>query len=253
VATASQPLKCPQCGAPIAPADDNPLLDCPFCGTRIYLDASHAVLHFIVEPRLDAARAGEALGRWLRSREVVGPLVPSSSELVFFPIWHLTARGTISVIPAAGALFAGLDKIEIPAGDQKIFSHEKVRGARGEAARLVEATVPLEAAISRVGGSDPSARLVHVPLHLVAYSFYGAVYRAAIDACSGQIYPVTAPRSSESVIDRKFAALLAAGLVLNLIALALFRGAPLFSLALLGGISAGLYAVGMNLARWMES
>src|SRR5206468_5168420 len=86
VATAPDPLKCPNCGAPITPADDNPLLDCSFCGTRIYVDTSHAVLHLVVEPRLDGARAAEALARWLRNREVVGPVVPCSSELVFFPM-----------------------------------------------------------------------------------------------------------------------------------------------------------------------
>jgi DNA-directed RNA polymerase subunit RPC12/RpoP len=259
-AVAIQPpsLKCPQCGAPIEPVEDSPFLSCPFCATRIFIDASHAVLHFMVEPRLDAVRATEALGRWLRDREVVGSIVPSASELVFFPMWQVTSRGSTRIVAAAGALFEGLEKIQIPAGDQKVFSAERARGVKGEAARVVEAAVPLESALARAvardAGPDPAgARLVHVPLFLLDYSFYGMPYRAAVDAASGQIYPITAPRSSESRIDVAFAGLLAAGLAANLIALLLFKTAPVASIALLAGCSWGLYAIGMRLARWMES
>lgn len=277
VATQPPSLKCPQCGAPIEPSEDTSFLSCPFCGTRIFLDASHAVLHFIVEPRLDAVKSAEALGRWLRSREVVGRIVPSSSELVFFPLWQVTARGAAQIVPGAGALFEGLERIQIPAGDQKVFQAARAKGTRGEAARVVEATVPLEAALARAAArgsglgaskagaaaseavrdpkllADAEARLVHIPLFIINYSFLGVPYRAAIDASSGQVYPITAPRSSESRIDAAFAGLLGAGLILNLIALFLFRSAPVLSLALLAGCSLGLYAMGMRLARWMES
>jgi len=247
------PLKCPQCGAPIAPDEDDALLNCAFCGTRIFLDASHAVRHFLIEPILDGGKASEAIGRWLKNREVVGTVTVRASELVFFPMWQITAGASDRLVPGAGALFAGLDKVEIPAGDRKLFSTERVRGPRGEAARCVEATVPLEAALKRLSVDDAPARLVHVPLHLVTYACHGVDYTAAVDACSAAIYPFTVPRSSEGSIDAKFAGLLGAGLVLNLAALSFFGMAPLFSLALLAGIAWGLYAFGVRLARWMES
>ncbi len=255
--------------------EDDPFLSCSFCGTRVFLDASRAVRHLIVEPRLDRAMAASSLARWLKSQEVVGQVVPSSSELVFFPLWQITTRGTARVIPAAGALYEGLERIPIPAGDQKVFAQDRVKGARGEPARLIEATVPLQAALARsaarasgLGESkiaagpsdqgaappeDAEARLIHVPLHLLVYPYHGVEYRAAVDASEGKVYPVSAPRSAESRIDLAFAGLLGAGLVLNLAALSFFRGAPLVSLALLGAVTWGIYAVGMRLARWMES
>jgi hypothetical protein len=94
---------------------------------------------------------------------------------------------------------------------------------------------------------------VHVPLFVLTYDYFGVPYRAAVDASSGQVYPITAPRSSEGRIDTAFAAILGAGFVLDLLALGLFRSAPLLSLALLAGTSWGLYAMGIRLARWMES
>jgi len=255
VATQPPSSRCPQCGGPIDRVEDTSFLSCPFCGTRIYLDASHAVLHFIVEPRLDALKASESLSRWLRSREVVGRVGTSSSDLVFFPLWQVTSRGASRVVPGAGALYEGLEKIQIPAGDQKVFSPERAKGAKGEIARVVEATVPLESALARASAplADVTVRLVHVPLYVLTYDYFGVPYRAAVDASSGQIYPITAPRSSEGRIDTGFAALLGAGFVLDILALTIFRSAPLLSLALLAGFSWALYAMGMRLARWMES
>ncbi|MBI3451071.1 MAG: zinc ribbon domain-containing protein [Acidobacteria bacterium] len=255
MATASPHPKCPQCGAPIDPVEETDFLSCPFCGTRIFLDPAGAVLHLIVEPRIDAAKALQALARWLKNREVVGPIVPVASEIVFFPLWEVTARGAVKIVPGAGAIFDGLDRIQIPPGDAKIFSAERAKGPHGETARIVEASVPLEAALARAAAqpADAVTRLVHVPLVILSYTFFGAPYRAAVDASSGQIYPITVPRSAESRIDVAFAALLASGLVLNLIALFLLRAAPLLSLAILGVVSWGLYALGMKLAGWMES
>jgi hypothetical protein len=278
VATQTPEMRCPQCGGLIEAVEDDPFLSCNFCGARVFLDAARVVRHFIVEPRLDAGAAAASLARWLKGREVVGGVVPVSSALVFFPLWQVTIRGRVITIPAAGALYEGLDRLEVPAGDQKVFSAERAAGPRGEAAEVIEATVPLQAALARAAASasglsaskiaaggaakDPvpagaadgaEARLVHVPLHAIAYTYQEGAYRAAVDAASGQIHPVTAPRSSESRIDMAFAALLGGGLVLNLLALVLFRSAPLFAAALLGAIAWGLYAAGMRLARWSES
>ena len=271
-------LRCPQCGGPIQPVEDDPFLSCSFCGSHVFLDSGRAVRHFILEPSLDPGMAASALSRWLKDREIVGGAAPSSSELVFFPLWEISAKGGTSVLPAAGALYEGLDRIVIPAGDLKVYAPERATGVRGGKARVVEATVPLVAALSRgaarvsglteskiaagaatpPGGSavqapEAEARLLHVPLHLVTYGYRGSVYAAAVDACSGRIYPVTTPRSSESRIDGAFALLLGVGLVLNLVALSFLRRAPLFSIALLGVIAFGLYGMGLRIARWMES
>ena len=277
VATKPPQLCCPQCGAPIQPVEDDPFLSCSFCGSHVFLDAAGAVRHFLVEPSIDAGTATSALVRWLKSREVVGRIVPASSDLVFFPLWQVTMRGRTIAVPAAGALFEGLDRIDVPSGDQKVYALERVKGAHGEPARVIESSVPLAAALSRAAARtsdlsaskialrgaadladsslvpDHEARLVHVPLFIIQYPFHETTYTAAVSASSGDVYPVTAPRSSESRIDAAFAWLLAGGLALNLIALLFFGMAPLFSVALLGGIAWALYATGANLARRMES
>jgi hypothetical protein len=116
-------------------------------------------------------------------------------------------------------------------------------GAAADAAGAAGAALPAGAEV----------RLVHVPLHVIRYDYQGTTYAAAVEGSTGQVHPITAPRSSESRIDLAFAALLAAGLVLNLAALSLFRAAPAVSVVLLGAVSWGLYAAGTRLARWMES
>ncbi|HZE88063.1 MAG TPA: hypothetical protein VE404_00880, partial [Verrucomicrobiae bacterium] len=136
MATASLHSKCPQCGAPIDPVEETDFLSCPFCGTRIFLDAAGAVLHLLVEPRIDAAKAAQELARWLKNREIVGPIVPVASETVFFPLWEVTARGAVKIIPGSGAIFDGLNRIQIPPGDEKIFSAERAKGPHGEPARI---------------------------------------------------------------------------------------------------------------------
>jgi hypothetical protein len=249
-------------------------LSCPFCAARVFFDTAHAVLHRIVEPRLDAAGAAAALRRWLKDREVVGRIAPSSCDLVFFPLWQVSSTGRTRIVPAAGALFDGLERIEVPAGDQKAFAPSRATDARGHPARVVDATVPLEAALARASArgldlgtpgrllqntgrakrvADASARLIHVPLFIVNYSLHGVAYRAAVDATSGHIYPITAPRSSEGRLDVVFGGLLASGLAANLIAFSFLKAAPLLSAILLATVSGGVYLLGMKLARWMES
>ena len=271
--------RCPQCGGPVTAIEDDPFLPCGFCGAHLYLDDSAAVRHFLVDPALDRSSAAAALSRWLKDREVVGAPAPSSVVLVFLPFWQVRSRGRDSVVPASGALFEGIDRIEIPAGDQRVFSVERAKGPNGEEARLMEATVPLLAAAARLRldrrgsrssftgvGAEVSdrameaaaldgveARLVHVPLYLIAYLHQGGEYNAAVDACTGRIYPVTAPRSADSRIDLAFSLLLAAGLVLNLGALSLFRDYPPLSIFLLALIAWGFCSAGMRLSRWTES
>lgn len=258
------PLRCPQCGAPVQPAEDDPFLACSYCATRVFLDAAGAVRHFILDPVLDAPTAHSALSRWLRGREVTGAPLPMTAEIVFFPMWDLAGREGSVAVPGAGVIFEGLDRMAIPAGDLMVFAPDRVKGPRGEPARLIEASVPLEAARSRgaarlrgLGESRIAAgipaRLIHVPLHFLTYAMHGGVYSAAVDACSGEVHPITAPRSAESRIDLSFASILAAGLVLQVGALCLFTMAPIFSLALAGLISWGLYAAGMSLSRRLES
>ena len=277
MASSDPSLRCPQCGAPARPVEDDPFLSCPFCGAHLFLDAGGAVRHFIVQPRLDRAMAGAALVRWLKDREVVGAAGTVSSEMVFLPIWQLVIRGRTHLVPAAGTIYEGLDRLAIPAGDQRVFDAGIAKGPRGESARLIEAAVPLRAAAARVSSSrgrisssesgNPDeertrgeqglegveARLIHVPLHLLAYQHNGAGYHAAVEASAGRVYPVTVPRSAENRIDAALAALLAGGLVANLLALSLIRSVPLLSVALLGLVWWALYGFGMKLATWMES
>ena len=199
-------ITCAQCGGELHPDEGQSFLECPFCGSAVYLDKSQVVFHWYLAATLDEANARTALARWMAGNQTVKDLDKKSRLLgisfEYFPLWYFKRRDgggreTILLEPAAATSISELRRLNLPAGDlRKYESHLD--------AQSHQPTVPLQAALGwleqrRIPAQEVIEKaMVHIPLFLCKYSFKDKVYTAVIDGATGRVFASIFPAKSEA-------------------------------------------------------
>lgn len=203
--TQASTLLCQQCAAPLVVEPGSALSTCEYCGTVNYLDRSEAVLHYAVEPTLDAAGAVAALRRWMAGNDTVKGLDASaritSQNFVYFPLWLArTVRNNDEVIhlrPAAAASITELSQLSMLAAE--LVPYDDALDA--DAVRPTVPLTTLKKWLVEGEGVDAAAirdvSLVHVPAYVFKYAHNGESYTAAVDAASGRVLAAIFPEKYE--------------------------------------------------------
>ncbi len=206
-------LPCPQCGAAITLADDQPFRSCEHCSATLFLDLGHFVLHAYVAPRLDVRSAPGALQRFLKSAEITAPVSEVRAELVYLP-FAVFARyeGTGSVLlTLLGGRSLPFDARAF-SGALEPYDRAKARGT------ILEPELTLEEGRTLAGAApEDQGRLVHVPFHQIRYSCAGRSYRAVLSALDGSGHAEVLPPASTASLDRSYAAWAAAATLVFLL------------------------------------
>jgi hypothetical protein len=233
-------VRCTQCGADVAIAADQTVLQCPFCSTALLVEAGETVFREVMLATVRAHEAADHLKRFMAGRETVAGLDKHARigqpQLVYFPFWAFRvadASGERVVLePAAPSSLQGLQGMTLPPGEAKSWSEELTGDAP-----MLEVEIPMATARTwldeRLG--KPAVRrvmLFHIPFYRFSYSYKNRAYRAAVEAVSGRVLPADFPAKAEA----PFVAV--AGLALAVFGIEGLVISNLFAKAVVYGISA---------------
>ena len=163
---------------------------CPFCGTGLVLDLTGVRRHFLYRPRRAVADVLPLLRRWCDAHAFPRLSSLSSPRLTYYPFWRYEGRGRPRLIPGWTTLEGRWTAVAAPEAEQVLFDPSSVGGAR-----VVEADVAELAARARLSGTEDAGAgdLVHVPFYELTFAIGDSRMDAALDACSGQVYPRQLP------------------------------------------------------------
>jgi hypothetical protein len=199
-------ITCAQCGGELHPDAGQTFLECPYCGSAIYLDKAQVVFHWYLAATLDEAKARSALARWMAGNQTVKDLDKkanlTASAFEYFPLWyfkHKSPNGneTILLEPAAATSVSELRRLILPAGDLRKYETRLDSQAHPP-------SVPLEAALewlARRGvppGEIVEKALVHIPLFTIKYAFQGKAYTAIVEGATGGVFANLFPAKAEA-------------------------------------------------------
>jgi predicted RNA-binding Zn-ribbon protein involved in translation (DUF1610 family) len=259
------PLLCPQCGGELHPDEGQIFLDCPYCGSTVFIDKSRVIFHWYLAPTLDEAQAGGALRRWMAGNETVKDLDKKSAvtqvTFEYFPVWYLKRRQPNGseetfIELAAATSVSELRRMRLTAGDLvKYDSHLDPQSQTP--------TVPLQTALEWLGqratggGELVEQFLVHIPLFTFKYQFKGQVYTAIVEAGSGVVFANIYPAKAETPYQAIGCATALVYLVLAFVPIvgAFMGGYSGTGLGLLGCVGVGLLLapVMFGLAAWVAA
>lgn len=198
-------LLCPQCGGELHPDEGQIFLDCPYCGSTVFIDKSRVIFHWFLAPTLDEAKAGGALRRWMAGNETVKDLDQKSTvtqvSFEYFPVWYLKRRQPngkeeILIELAAATSVSELRHIRLLAGDLRKYDASLD-------AQSQPPSVPLPTALGWLAergvpqGEIIEQFLVHIPLYTFKYVYKGQIYTAIVEAGTGSVFANIYPAKAE--------------------------------------------------------
>ncbi len=200
-------IKCTQCGGDVTVQQDETFIECPFCGSALFLDKKKVVFHYVINSNFKPNEAEGNLKRWMGGNHTVKDLDKKSTitktDFYYFPVWYFKTKDAsgdkIYIQPAAATSVSEIKKIPIPAGALKFY--EKGQFNDDE---MVQPDVLYDSAKAwlQSSGVNPDnvaeAALVHVPFYQFYYTFNNQTYTALVEASSGQVYANIYPAKSEA-------------------------------------------------------
>jgi hypothetical protein len=237
-------LLCPQCGGELHPDEGQIFLDCPYCGSTVFIDKARVIFHWYLAPTLDEAQAGGALRRWMAGNQTVKDLDKKSTitqvTFEYFPVWYLKRRQPNGseetfIELAAATSVSELRHVRLPAGDLRKYDSRLDPESQPP-------TVPLQTALSWLAkrdfgqGEQVEQFLVHIPLFTFKYTFKGQVYTAILEAGTGEVFANIYPAKAETPYQ-------AIGCITALVYV-LLAFAPLVGAAMNGTAGTGLGLLG---------
>ena len=205
-APAPAEFHCTQCGGVLHPDEGQSFLECPFCGSSVYLDRSGVAFHWALRRTLSPADAEAALRRWMASNDTVKDLDRKShivsTTFQYFPLLYVkerdaaTGRENVFVELAAATSISELKRLDIPSGDLQKYDPALD-------AEAVTPSVPLSAMLSwlQPRGVEvhevAEAAIVHVPVTIFKYRFGNQTYTAMVEGASGQVIANIFPAKAE--------------------------------------------------------
>ena len=125
-------IKCTQCGADVTVQQDATFIDCPYCGSALFLDKKKVVFHYVINSNFKPNEAEGNLKRWMAGNHTVKDLdkkcTITKTDFYYFPVWYFKTKDAsgdkISIQPAATTSVSEIKKIPIPAGSLKFYEKE---------------------------------------------------------------------------------------------------------------------------------
>ncbi len=200
-------IKCTQCGADVTVQQDATFIDCPYCGSALFLDKKKVVFHYVINSNFKPNEAEGNLKRWMAGNHTVKDLdkkcTITKTDFYYFPVWYFKTKDAsgdkISIQPAATTSVSEIKKIPIPAGSLKFYEKELYNDDQ-----MVKPDVLYDSAKTwlQSSGVDPNniaeAALVHVPFYQFYYTYNNQTFTAIVEASSGQVYANIYPAKSEA-------------------------------------------------------
>jgi DNA-directed RNA polymerase subunit RPC12/RpoP len=219
-------IKCTQCGADVDVQQDETFIDCPYCGSALFLDKKKVVFHYVIENNFKPNEAEGNLKRWMAGNQTVKDLDKKAqmvkTSFYYFPVWYFKVKDSAGdrfyIQPAATTSVSEIKKIPIPAGALKFYDKTKYNENEMIApdvlydsakAWLKESGINLE--------SVTEAALVHIPIYQFYYNFNNQSYTAIVEASSGLVYANIYPAKSETPFRVLFAMSIAGYIVTSII------------------------------------
>ncbi len=230
-------------------------LNCPYCGSAVFVDKTRVVFHYQLSPTLNPDQALGALKRWMSGSQTIKDLdkkaVISAQTFEYFPLWYFrwaqAGREGISLEPAAATAVTEIRALSVPAGDLKPYSPELENQSTAP-------SVPVEAALAWLKQQNGEVEiressLVHVPVYHFKYQYQNKSYTALVEAGTGQVFANLYPAKAEA--PYRVIGGITAGVYLLLALLAAFGGGTGIITALILAIAAApvLFAI----AAWVAS
>lgn len=200
-------FRCSQCGGVLHPDEGRSFLDCPYCGSAVYLDKSKVVFHWSLKRTVTPSAAEANLRRWMAGNQTVKGLDRKaqfvSTIFRYFPLWYVKEKdessGQENVFTelAAATSISEIRSLDIPAGDLQKYDPALDP-------ETIAPSVPFKAMLSwlEVRGAMPSeiaeAALVHVPIYVFKYKFGDQTYTAVVEGASGKVFASLFPRKAEA-------------------------------------------------------
>jgi DNA-directed RNA polymerase subunit RPC12/RpoP len=219
-------IKCTQCGADVTVQQDETFIDCPYCGSALYLDKKKVVFHYVINSNFKPNEAEGNLKRWMAGNHTVKDLdkkaVMGKSEFYYFPVWYFKVKDAsgdkIFIQPAATTSVSEIKKLTIPAGALKFYEKNLYNDDE-----MVQPDVLLDNArtwLQNTGvdiNNIAEAALVHIPFYKFNYTFNNQSYTAVVEASSGQVYANLYPAKSEAPFKILFGVSIAAFIVTTIL------------------------------------
>lgn len=219
-------IKCTQCGADVTVQQDETFIDCPFCGSALYLDKKKVVFHYVINSNFKPNEAEGNLKRWMAGNQTVKDLdqkaVMGKSNFYYFPVWYFKVKDAsgdkIYIQPAASTSVSEIKKLSIPAGALKFYEKDQYNDDQ-----MVAPDVLLDSARAwlQTTGVDinniAEAALVHIPFYQFHYTYNNNTFTAVVEASSGQVYANIYPAKSEAPFKIVFGVSIAAFVITTIL------------------------------------
>jgi len=200
-------IKCTQCGADVTVQQDATFIDCPYCGSALFLDKKKVVFHYVINSNFKPNEAEGNLKRWMAGNQTVKDLdkkcTITKTDFYYFPVWYFKTKDSsgdkIYIQPAATTSVSEIKKIPIPAGALKFYEKELYNDDQ-----MLKPDVLYDSAKTwlQSSGVDPNniaeAALVHIPFYQFYYTYNNQTYTGIVEASSGQVYANIYPAKSEA-------------------------------------------------------
>jgi DNA-directed RNA polymerase subunit RPC12/RpoP len=219
-------IKCTQCAADVTVQQDETFIDCPFCGSALYLDKKKVVFHYVINSNFKPNEAEGNLKRWMAGNHTVKDLDSKAqitkNNFYYFPVWYFKVKDAsgdkIFIQPAASTSVSEIKKITIPAGALKFYDKTLYNDDQ-----MVAPDVLLDSAKTWVQSAGANLEnvaetaLVHIPFYQFYYSFNNQSFTALVEASSGSVYANIYPAKSEAPFKIVFGASIAAFIITTIL------------------------------------
>jgi len=223
----SSKIICPQCAGENEVPIDEKFTECVFCGSAIYIDKKKIVSHFVISSNFKKEEAEGNLRRWMAGNFQVKDLDKlaqiSQTSFYYFPMWYFktdkSAGETIYLQPATSTSISEIKKINIPAGNLKVFNKKDFN-----VNEFVNPDVLFDSAqswLKETGvnlDSIATSNLVHIPFYQFYYNYNGKQYTSLVEASSGKVYANLWPAKSETPFRIMFGLCIVAFFLISILA-----------------------------------
>jgi DNA-directed RNA polymerase subunit RPC12/RpoP len=170
--------QCPQCGADISLSPKRRLGNCPFCGSRLYMEPREVETRWMLRPVLMRSECHRILSAWLWENYQGTASGLEISQSLWVP-WLRKERRKDGQFAGHSYELAEkpadphIARVKIPPGEYVRFDSEKTAG-------FVLPEVPDEK-------PGPGGVIIYIPFHVASFSYGGERRSAAIEASTGSL------------------------------------------------------------------
>ena len=197
-------VKCTQCGANIEITPESEFITCPYCDSRLYVEAESTVWHFYLKPRVSPEQLPGIVSRELAKYELNQPVELVEAKLVFIPFWLIRLEKGILRFPASELEIEELKKFKIPVGELLPYEVEIERKYQVELPELELEKILSLPLVERVKDQIQRVDLIHLPFYQLSYKYLEQIYSGLVDGAGGRFFAQEIPPSPSKEKDRYF-------------------------------------------------